>query len=80
MSWERGWSSAEKSIKWLPVIAPTPDFSSPDEKRRYEDALARNPRQPGDDVIEWIERVGAEARGHVIDMGRLPYREPGEEG
>ena len=79
MSWERGWSSAEKPVKWTPVEAPRSVFDSITERRRWEDALARNPRQPGDDVIEWIERVGAEARGDV-DMGRLPYRDPGEEG
>ena len=30
-------------------------------------------------VIEWIERVGAEAKAPLL-TGRLPYREPGEDG
>ena len=77
MSWERGRSSDKPKKEWTLVINPTPVFDGPEEKRRYEDALARNPRQPGDDVVAWIERVGADAQGQApLSMGRLPYRDP----
>lgn len=80
MTWSRGWSTDEKPKKWIPVEVPRSVFDSPDEKRRYEAAMARCPRQPGEDVVAWIERVGAEARGPApLLRGRLPYSDPADE-
>ena len=80
MSWERGWSSDKPKKEWTPVINPTPVFDGPEEKRRYEDALARNPRVPGDDPVEWVERVCAEAKGERRPgiQYRLPYKDAPE--
>ncbi len=80
MSWARGWSSPSEEkpkTEWTPVVNPEPVFSGPDEKRRYEDAIARNPRLPGHDPIAWIERVCAEAKGERAPgvQYRLPYKD-----
>lgn len=75
MAWSRGWSSTEREQEaktdWVPVANPQPVFDGPEEKRRYEDALASCQRAPGEDIVRWIERVIAAAQ---------QPREPGMEG
>ena len=79
---KRGWSSDEKPRVWTPVIVPKPAFDGPDETRRYQDAVVDNPRLPGEDIVEWMERLNSVARPGVLPEQRLPYvdRSPGEEG
>ena len=64
--------------KWVGVVCPDPVFSSADEKFRLEAAIQRHPRQAGEDVVAWLERVNA-AAGVTALPGRLPYCEPGED-
>jgi hypothetical protein len=69
----------EPGPKWEPVQAPTPQFGSVAEVKAWQEATARNPRIPGEDICEWADRVAKEAK--AITAPRLPYveREPGED-
>jgi hypothetical protein len=75
VSYNRGWSTEPepekpKKTEWTAVVNPEPVFDGAEEKRRYENAVAANPRVPGDDVVEWLDRVTRQAKG---------LREPGED-
>jgi hypothetical protein len=52
------------------VNNPEPVFDGAEDKRRWEAAIEANPRTPGDDVVEWLDRVTRQAQG----------RQPGEDG
>ena len=74
----RGWSSSDSERKvWEPVQIPRPVFSSPAEKRRIEQAMVDHPRRPGEEIVDWIERVNAAAGVTALAETGLPYREPG---
>jgi hypothetical protein len=62
---------------WTPVVLPGEPFETAIERLRYEDAVRRNPRQPGEWVDAWAERVRAAAHG--VEQSRLPYRDPADE-
>ena len=80
----RGWSTADAERKaWEPVQVPAPVFDSAAEKRRIEQAMADNPRRPGEDLTDWFERFLAAAGVTALPETGLPYRdsrEPGQEG
>ena len=73
-----GYRNLTDKPKWESVAVPRPSFDSMAERQVWEDAIRANPRLPGEEAWEWMERVAAAAR--IGSAPRLPYREPGEEG
>lgn len=47
---------------------------------RYQDALQNTPRQEGEDVVAWLERVCAKAIPQADRQLPPSDRDPGEEG
>jgi hypothetical protein len=47
---------------WTPVVNPLPRYESNAERIRWEEAQARNPRKPGEDLVHWVCRVIAAAQ------------------
>lgn len=76
----RSFADAADKPQWTPVINPAPFYNGVEEKRRYEDAFARNPRAEGEDVCDWLARVAAAARPSFDRELPPGDRDPGEEG
>jgi hypothetical protein len=75
-------AAAPAKTVWTPVVNPDPVFDGSDEKRRYEQALADTPRAEGEDICDWLARVGAAARpigDRQLPPGDRESREPGAE-
>jgi hypothetical protein len=66
-----GYKNLTEEPKWQPVTVPTPQFSGPDEVRRWSEATRLNPRKPGESALDWMDRIVQAAKAE---------RDPGEEG
>jgi len=73
--------------KWEAVVCPAPVFASAQEAQAMHNAVQDNPRQEGEQLSDWMERLLREAGASTsppVPSGpgaeRLPYaREPGED-
>lgn len=77
-----GDAAAPPKTVWTPIVNALPRYESLDEKRRWEHAAEDNPRQEGEGLGAWAERVAAAARPELGDR-ELPagdrQREPGQD-
>lgn len=73
-----GYRNLAEKPQWEATIVPRPVFDSLAERQVWDDAIKANPRQPGEQAWQWMERVAMAAKSGLAP--RLPYRDPGQEG
>lgn len=62
------------------VTCPAPMFNGPEEARAYRDAVTSTPREAGESLYAWLERVARQACEKARSGEQLEIREPGEDG